>query len=186
MKALGWIYPPLVGILLGLLQTGLYFQLSFTLSSSFRTFLMVTVCWLVGSVIGVHIASRVHLHLNDFLWLALAAYFACAVLLGLAPFDTQLWPAYASLIVLAGLYPGVFFVRLGEHYSARDLFFRENNGFIIGVIGGTLLFLVMGRLALWLMPALVAAVVMRCASLLSRQYTRKGNDLAPEAPEGRS
>ena len=61
------MYPALVGLLLGLLQTGLYFQLSFALSSSIRTFLLVTVCWLVGSVIGIGLAKRVQVGLSAFI-----------------------------------------------------------------------------------------------------------------------
>ena len=53
------IYPSIVGLMLGLFQTGLFFQLAFTLSSSFRTYLMVTVCWLIGSAIGVQLARHI-------------------------------------------------------------------------------------------------------------------------------
>lgn len=174
MRLLRWFYPALVGILLGLLQTGLFFQLSFTLSSSFRTYLMITVCWLLGSCVGLWAAKRVRLHLNGFAILALAAYFACVVLLGLAPFNTQLWPVYGILIMLTGLYPGVFFVRLGEFYTARQLFFRENNGFIIGLVTSTLLFLAIGRTALWAMPVLAVGIVVPCTLLF---YHRVGLDL---------
>jgi hypothetical protein len=152
-------YPALVGLLLGLLQTGLYFQLSFMLSSSIRTFLLVTVCWLVGSVVGIGLAKRVQAGLNIFILLALAAYFACVLLLAAAPFQTQLWPVYAALIMLTGLYPGVFFVRMGALYRARDLFFRENNGFIAGLIAGTILYLLVGRAALWILPSALALVL---------------------------
>lgn len=162
MRALRWIYPSIVGLLLGSLQTGLYFQLSFTLSSSIRTFLMVTVCWLLGSVIGVAIARRTVLPLGCFLALAVLMYFTCALLLSLAPFSTELWPAYAVFITLSGLYPGIFFIRMNAHYRARDLFFRENNGFIIGVVGSTLLFLVTGRMTLWIAPVLLAIIVAIC------------------------
>ena len=168
MNILRWFYPSLVGILLGLLQTGLFFQLTFTLSSSFRTFLMITVCWLLGSVVGIRIAKQVRLQLNGFVLLGLLAYFTCIALLGIAPFNTQLWPVYAVFIMLTGLYPGVFFMRLSEYYAARQLFFRENNGFIIGLVSGTLLFLIVGRAALWGMPILVAAVVMLCTTRFFR------------------
>lgn len=155
-------FPALVGVLLGLLQTGLYFQLSFMLSSSVRTFLLVTVCWLVGSVIGIGLAKRVHVPLSGFVLLALAAYFACVLLLAAAPFQTQFWPVYACLIGLTGLYPGVFFVRMGTFYRARDLFFRENNGFIAGLVAGTILYLVAGRVALWVLPATLAVILIAC------------------------
>jgi hypothetical protein len=166
MRILRWVYPSLVGLLLGLLQTGLYFQLSFTLSSSFTTFLMITICWLIGSVIGVRVLQTIQFHLNGFLLLALVAYFACVVALNAAPFNTQLWPLYAVLIIVTGIYPGVFFARLGVSYSARDLFFRENNGFILGLISGTFLFLLFGRAALWFMPILIAAFVILCTRRL--------------------
>src|SRR5689334_4472113 len=114
MKMLHWGYPSIVGVLLGSLQTGLYFHLSFTLSSSFTTFLMVTVCWLLGSVIGVSIAKHIWLPTNAFLALALLAYLSCVLLLTASPFNTGLWSIYACLITLTGLYPGVFFVRLND------------------------------------------------------------------------
>jgi hypothetical protein len=166
MKSIRWLYPSLVGLLLGLLQTGLFFQLSFMLSSGIRTFLMITVCWLLGSLIGIRIAKLTTFHLNGFVLLAVIAYFGCVLLLGIAPFNTQLWILYAVLIALSGLYPGVFFARFAEYYRARELFFRENNGFILGLVVGTLAFLLVGRAALWILPVLLAALVMVCTKLL--------------------
>ncbi|MBI1259510.1 MAG: hypothetical protein GC204_18740 [Chloroflexi bacterium] len=159
MRILHWVYPALVGLLLGALQTGLYFQLSFTLSSSFTTFLMVTLCWLIGSAIGVRLLQRMRFPLNGFLLLALLAYFACVIMLNAAPFNTQLWPLYALLIIITGLYPGIFFARFGSVYRARELFFRENNGFILGLISSTFLFLLFGRAALWVTPILMSGIV---------------------------
>lgn len=157
------LYPALVGVLLGLLQTGLFFQLSFTLSSSFRTFLMVTICWLIGSAIGVQIARSAIMkrwQLNGLLLAALGAYYSCALLLHNAPFDTQRWSFYALLIVVSALYPGAFFVRMGSIYTARDLFFRENNGFIVGMVAGTVLFMVLGRGILWLAPLVLVGIIL--------------------------
>lgn len=153
-------YPLLVGLLLGALQTGLFFQLSFTLSSSYGTFLMITVCWLLGSAGGITLEGRFAFPLRGLIALALLAYFACGALVMAAPFNTRLWPLYAALIMLTGLYPGAFFARMGRMYAARALFFRENNGFILGMIGGTLAFLLMGRGVLWVMPTVIAAVLM--------------------------
>lgn len=157
---LRWFYPIFVGILLGLLQTGLYFQLSFTLSSSFQTFLMVTVSWLTGSVLGITLAKRFQLNPSLFLLVGLMAYFACAALLVLAPYNTGLWFVYALLIILVGLYPGVFFNTMQKYYSAQVLFFRENNGFIIGLITGTLLFMLLGRSVLWIFPSILTGLLL--------------------------
>lgn len=177
MTANKWpaFYPLLVGGLLGLLQTGLYFQLSFTLSSSFRTYLMVTVCWLIGSAVGVQLARSTapgRVPLNMLLALALLAYFGCALLLAAAPFNTALWPVYAVMIAVTGVYPGVFFVRMGKVYSARALFFRENNGFILGLAAGTLLFMLVGRVVLLAAPLLTALVVL----VLTQHYTRQTHE----------
>lgn len=152
-------YPSLVGLLLGLLQTGLFFQLTFTLSSTFGTFLLVTLCWLLGSALGVLYLARLPQGTRAFLVLALLAYGACGGLLALFPFGTALWPLYAVLILLTGFYPGVFFARMSPYYSARTLFFQENNGFIVGLVLGTLLFMLAGRIVLWALPLAVAGLV---------------------------
>jgi hypothetical protein len=153
------LYPVLVGLLLGLLQTGLFFQLSFTLSSSFGTFLLVTLCWLMGSAVGVLLLARTPHPTLVFLGVALLAYGAVAGLLAAAPFVTSLWPLYGLLVLLTGFYPGVFFARSAPLYSARTLFARENNGFIAGLVVGTILFMLMGRIVLYILPLMVAVLV---------------------------
>jgi hypothetical protein len=153
-------YPALVGLLLGLLQTGLFFQLTFTLSSTFGTFLLVTLCWLVGSAIGVLYLTRMATGTHVFLGVALLAYAACGGLLAVFPFGTVLWPLYAALILITGFYPGVFFGRMSRYFPARVLFARENNGFIGGLVLGTILFMLAGRIVLWVLPLGVAVVIM--------------------------
>ena len=149
-------YPSLVGLLLGVVQNGLYFQLAFTLSSGFGTYLMVTLCWLAGSAVGVLYAARLPIRTGVFLLTTLAAYAVCSLILLVTPFNTTLLPLYAALVVAASLYPGVFFARAASVYAAGVLFFRENNGFIVGLVLGTLLFMLLGRAALWLPPVLLA------------------------------
>ena len=130
---------------------------------------MITVCWLLGSVLGIRIARQVKVELNGFILLGILAYFTCGALLTAAPFNSQLWSLYAIFVLLIGLYPGVFFARLSQFYTARQLFFRENNGFIIGLVSGTLLFLVLGRAVLWVLPLFAAALVMFCTTLFSNR-----------------
>ncbi|MCC7449826.1 MAG: hypothetical protein IT324_20570 [Anaerolineae bacterium] len=162
-------YPVLVGALLGLLQTGLFLQLSSTLSSGFNTFLLVTLCWLLGSAFGVYCAARIiAFGTTVFLALTLIAYAACGGLLLSAPFNARLWPVYAGLILLAGVYPGVFFARMSAAYRARVLFFRENNGFIAGLVAGTILFMLVGRAALWVGPLIAASIVYYADRIVSR------------------
>jgi hypothetical protein len=153
------LYPTLVGLLLGLLQAGLFFQLSLTLSSSYGTYLMVTLCWLIGSALGVLAGDRVRLSLAELLIMALVLYFGCCLLLVYFPFQTSLWPLYAAFVLLISVYPGVFFAQTAPHYQARTLFLLENNGFILGLISGTLISVLLGRVGLLIAPLLVALFV---------------------------
>ncbi|MEZ4670078.1 MAG: hypothetical protein R3E39_19410 [Anaerolineae bacterium] len=157
----GRIYPLLVGVFLGTLQTGLFLQLMFTYSSGFSTYLMMTLCWLVGSALGVSYAARWGVRTGIFLLAAMAAYLTCVGLLHLRPFDTRLWPVYAILIVTAGVYPGVFFARLSQTNRVASIFLWENNGFIVGLVAGTVLYMLIGRLALWIIPLLAALLLFR-------------------------
>jgi CDP-diglyceride synthetase len=163
------LYPALVGLLLGLLQTGLFFQLTFTLSSTIATFLLVTLCWLLGSAVGVSYLAKTRWPTSAFLALALLAYAVCVVMLHAAPFNTRWWVFYAALVAISGFYPGVFFGRMASVYTARTLFLRENNGFIAGLVLGSLLFMLVGRMALWVTPALVAALVYWMGEPMDRQ-----------------
>lgn len=159
MRLLRAVYPLLVGMLLGAMQTGLFLQLSFTLSSSFGTYLMVTLSWLIGSAIGVYFLTEKAWSLKLFLLVMLVSYGIVSLLLWLLPFRSEWWVLYAALVVTIGFYPGVFFGRMGAVYSARVLFFRENNGFIIGLLGTTLLFMMLGRSILWLMPIVLVLIL---------------------------
>lgn len=152
----------LTGVLLGMVQTGLFLQLMFTLSSGYGTYLLVTLAWLVGSAIG----ARAHLYMPPLTVLLAtggAAYAGCVLLVVLYPFETTLWPIYAVLVMLIGLYPGMFFVRMGQHISAGKLFLWENNGFIAGLVIATVLFMALGRPILWVLPAGAAAL---CALMI--------------------
>ena len=153
------VYPALVGLLLGATQTGLYFQLSFSLSSSFGTYLLVTLCWLLGSAFGLVYAAKRPLSTRVYLLAALLAYAACSLLLSDAPFQTERWPLYGALVAVNGVYAGVFFARMSSVYRAQALLLIENNGFIAGLALTTLAFLVAGRGVLWLTPPLLALVV---------------------------
>lgn len=153
------LYPFTVGLLLGLLQSGLFFQLTFTLSSGFGTYLLITLCWLAGSVIGVYFVQGLSVSLRGLLVIMLFAYVACAWLVNNHPYDSRALPLYGALIVTAGLYPGVFFARAARAYTAKTLFFWENNGFIIGLVSCSILFMLLGRLSLWVAPAVFAAIL---------------------------
>jgi hypothetical protein len=158
-KNVSVVFPTLVGLLLGLLQTGLFFQLTLSMSSGFMTYLLITLCWLAGSAIGVKYIAQRQVSSRFLLILMTIVYLTIAWIVTRQPFNTQLVPLYGSLIVLGGFYPGVFFARLSKVYTARMLFFWENNGFILGVVLATLLFMILGRTSLIVLPVSVACVI---------------------------
>ena len=166
-------FPFIVGLLLGWIQTGLFFQFSFLLSSGFGTYLLITISWLVGSAFGAAFADRLTFPLQRFLLLMLAAYGGAGLLVMLLPFQMTFWPLYMIVIALIGIYPGIFFARMGTAYPARALFLLENNGFITGVVVCTLLFMVTGRVVLWAVPVLLVAVLwVQTGRLLSANTTQ--------------
>jgi len=158
-------YPGVVGLLLGVVQVGYFLQLSLNMSSSFSTYLLVTLCWLIGSGLGAVWLHRLPVPTNGYLVLLLVAYGVCAALVTAAPFDAQMRLIYGALVIISGVYPGVFFARLGKTHHAQSLFFMENNGFIAGLVIATLAFLVIGRVALWGLPVVLCAVLFLIAPL---------------------
>jgi hypothetical protein len=163
-----WGYPLLVGVWLGLLQTGLFFQLSFALSASFSTYLLVVLGWLAGSALGVRGLAQRAIPLAVFLLAALSAYGLISLAVNLFPFDRRWQPAYMGLILLIGVYPGVFFARMGASYPPSTLFFHENNGFILGMLLGTLGFMLWGRIILWAWPMILALLLLRTPAVAGR------------------
>jgi hypothetical protein len=158
---LKWFYPLVTGVFLGILQTGLFFQLTFTFSSGFGTYLLITLCWLFGSVIGVTFIASTRVPTLFLLLSSLAGYGLCSLIPVFFPFETSLWWLYAVMIVGVGVFPGVFFARTADQYKASQLFLWENNGFVTGMAGGILLFLLLGRPILWIVPFLLAALVVK-------------------------
>lgn len=167
-------YPLLTGILLGVLQTGLFFQLSFTLSSGFGTYLLITLSWLLGSFIGVTVIVSTKVHLYVLLVISLISYGVCSAMPLIFPFNTSLWWIYGILIIGVGVFPGVFFARVASRYTAAQLFLWENNGFVVGMVIGTLLFLVLGRYVLWVMPVFMALMLVMFKGRQSSAQTVTG------------
>jgi hypothetical protein len=154
-----WLYPFIAGLLFGVVQTGYFFQLTFALSSTYGTFLLVTLAWLAGSLVGLRLNRARVLSLRVGPWLCVLPYGAALLLLGALPFHAEVWPIYGLLIAISGIFAGVFFARMGAVIQpVRWLFFAENNGFILGIVACTLAFLAWGRLTLWIVPAALAAL----------------------------
>ena len=153
------LYLLIVGILLGWIQTGLFFTFTLNLSSGFTTYLLITLCWLAGSVPGIHYVSHRNFSLRLLVVFMLVVYVMGLWLINQFPHQSDWWWIYAVLTIFAGIYPGTFFARLSKTVTTRHLFLWENNGFILGLIFCTILFMLYGRIVLWLIPCLLASIV---------------------------
>ncbi len=152
-----WFYPFIVGLLFGVVQTGYFFQLDFALASTYGTFLLVTLAWLAGSVLGLRASRAPFLTLYTGPWICLAPYVVTQLLLSALPFQSGLWPLYGALVLASGIFSGLLFARLSEAIRpVRWLFFAENNGFLLGIAACTLAYLALGRLVLWIVPVALA------------------------------
>jgi hypothetical protein len=150
-------YPLLIGCLFGTLQTGYFLQLSFAFSSAAITLFGITLGWLVGSGVGLWLAWRSGN--NSAVWwryalLSIGSYWLCSELLARFPLQGGWLPVYGALVISSGVYAGWFFSTAGVQWAGHidRLFFWENNGFVIGLASATILYLLVGRGALVVMP----------------------------------
>src|SRR5437773_2180125 len=98
------------GFLFAFLQTGLFFQLQFRLTSAYPSFLAVTLAWLVGSGAGLWLGRKENGG-GRTAWLAasLAAYYLVLILLRQFPYRIGWLPVYGLLIAVSGAQAGHFF-----------------------------------------------------------------------------
>jgi hypothetical protein len=158
-QSISWLYPFLIGLLFGFIQTGYFIRLSFALASTYGTFLMVTLAWLAGSIAGLRLNSVRRLTLSGGMWLCIVPYLVALLFVYTHPFQGQWWPIYTLLIFMSGSFSGLFFARTGEVISpVRHLFFVENNGFLLGLTLLPVLYLLFGQIMLWILPTLTTIV----------------------------
>ena len=153
-------YVVLMGLLFAFLQTGYFFQLQFRLTAAYPTFLTITLAWLLGSVAGLWAGGREGRGEGEagrLAWLAasLASYYGVLVLLRRFPYQIEWLPAVGALIAVSGAQAGHFFaVNRALLDSSSRLFFWENNGFVLGWIGGWAGYVQFGNAFHWAAPVL--------------------------------
>jgi hypothetical protein len=156
MKRLGYVTGS--GLLFALLQTGLFFQLQFRLTSAYPSYLAVTLAWLLGSLAGLWLGRNG----RRTVWLAasLAAYYGVLILLRCFPYRIGCLPVYGLLMAVCGAQAGHFFAANRALFpSASRLFFWENNGIVLGWIAGFVGYIVFGNVFHWLAPVAAGVVV---------------------------
>lgn len=163
----------LTGILLGIFQWGIFFLLQSYLASTAIVYLLATVVWLAGSVIGLALPGPA----LEVIWLtaALAAYEALREIAEAHLYDFSFLPVLLALVAVMGGYAGRFFRARAAFFavppgaalfqSSKWLFFLENTGFIAGMVAISIGLLTKGDsvLAAWpigaALPVFLTAVL---------------------------
>jgi hypothetical protein len=150
------------GVLLGQLQWGVFFMLQSYLASTAVVYLLGTICWLLGSLLGlVARGGR-----GELFWAAgmVASYYAFARLAAGHPYQLGWLTVLLPLIAFMGCYAGRFFrYRAGFFAAPKWLFFTENCGFVLGIVLTIVALFTMGSSALLTAPLVVSVVVLGTA-----------------------
>lgn len=150
--------PFLAGLYLGLSQAGYLLTLSRALSSAHQTYALVLGAWLAGAALGLWLAIAPRTALA----LGLTVYVAVQLTLTQIDFVAVSPWCFAPAVAASGLWSGRFFVTaIVGRTAPGDLFARETDGFLVGALLATLGYAFVGRHALWVLPLVAGALLLR-------------------------
>jgi hypothetical protein len=165
--ALGpWVNAVVTGVLLGAMQWSVFFLLQSYIASTAVVYLLATVVWLVGGLLGM-----VWPRGREAYWLgaSIASFYLFRALATAYPYRLGWLPVLLALVAVMGAYGGRFFRRRAALFpKAKWLFFMENSGFVAGMLLTAAALLWLGEAWFTVGPlALLGAVVATGRELLS-------------------
>lgn len=150
--------PFLAGLHLGLLQAGYLLALSRALSSAHTTYALVLTAWLAGAALGLwwSLRPRIALAIGLFAYLAVQGWLASVDFVAAPPWG------FAAAVAASGLWSGRFFAAMAASTTPTGrVFAGETDGFLLGSIVAVLGFAWLGRDALWAIPLVSGAWLLR-------------------------
>ena len=148
----------LVGLWLSLLQFSYFFMLEVYLSSRATSFFVSMFFWLIGLLIGLNITTP--RAFSRFVVVAPIAYYCAFALLRAMPYQIRLLPIVGACIATGGVLAGSFFPHARHRFpKVKQLFFHENNGFVVGILLSLVGAVFAGRYLLLLSPIVGALPV---------------------------
>lgn len=145
------------GAYFGLLQWATFFVLQSSFAATAMVYLLATVVWLIGSVLGLTLSGP----RNEVWWWGFATlgYYALLGVGRIRPFDLSVLPLLMLFVAGMGAYAGRFFrYRRGLLPRTKHLFLVENTGFIVGMLATVSALFWAGESFLLFAPAVVATV----------------------------
>lgn len=160
-------YALISGLHFALLQFGYVLLLQMNLSSTYLTYMIISLSWITGSLLGLWWKT-----LNPLPALAtgIASYYLIYTVIALHPFEAFILPLSAMGIMLTGLWAGRFFVILIPLFEKTDqLFLMENNGFILGIMAIFLGFSLFGTHFMLWAPSMTSLLLLASSRWLQNQ-----------------
>ena len=137
------LYATLTGFHLAFLQFSYFLILQINVSSTYITYMVVVISWMLGAVAGLWM-HRLRLEVG--IALGVVSYYAVYYLILWDPLARTTLMLSALGVGLSGLWAGRFFTAMLPHLRRVDaLFFHENNGFLVGVVAVFVGFTTLGR-----------------------------------------
>lgn len=133
----------LTGLHLAILQFNYFFLLLINITSTYITYAAVVLSWMAGTLIGL-LWKR--LNAVAILIAGVASYYCIYALVMSDPFSGSTLPIACLGVAVTGLWAGRFFVVMRPLFGRADrLFFHENNGFLLGIMGVFIGFTLLGK-----------------------------------------
>ena len=146
------------GLHLAVLQFSYFFLLLINITSTYVTYMTVVLSWMAGTLLGLFWRR---LNASVALLLGVLGYYAIYGLVINDPLSPSTLPIAALGVAITGLWAGRFFVVMLPLFGRADrLFFHENNGFLVGVVGVFLGFTLLGQAFLLWTPLLSVIVLL--------------------------
>ena len=159
------------GLHLALLQFSYFFLLLINITSTYITYAAVVLSWMLGTLIGL-LWRR--LRATPTWVVGVISYYLIYALVMSDPLSPYTFAAAVVGVAVTGLWAGRFFVALLPYFPRADqLFFHENNGFLLGIIGVFVGFTLFGQFFLMWTPLLSGlALAVYLTWLLGRPAAR--------------
>ena len=152
------LFGVLTGLHLAIMQFSYFFVLLIGVTSTYITYMTLVLSWMAGTLIGLFWRR-----LNAFLALTagVAAYYLVFLMVVTDPLSPTTLPVSALGVGVTGLWAGRFFVVMLPRFARADaLFFHENNGFLLGIVGVFVGFSLLGKPFLEWTPLISVGVLL--------------------------
>ncbi len=161
------LFASLTGLHLAIMQFCYFFVLLINVTSTYITYMTVVIAWMAGTLIGLWLRISAGLALL----LGVISYYVVYLLVIADPLSPTILYISAFGVAVTGLWAGRFFVVMLPLFGRSDrLFFHENNGFMLGVIGVFLGFTLLGMPFLLWTPLISVLLLLSHMTLLGRLH----------------